>query len=149
VSDRPEIDDMCQSLTRLLATSARPVRRVRLQRGDLIVEMEWPDEVAVAPAGSVAATPAPAPDQDADAGLTYVCAAMVGTFYRAPQPDAEPFVQEGDTVRAGQQVAALEAMKMIMPVHATDEGEVVKILVPNGTPVEYGERLIAIAPTSD
>jgi acetyl-CoA carboxylase biotin carboxyl carrier protein len=97
----------------------------------------------------VTATPAPAPDQDADAGLTYVCAAMVGTFYRAPQPDAEPFVQEGDTVRAGQQVAALEAMKMIMPVHATDEGEVVKILVPNGTPVEYGERLIAIAPTSD
>jgi acetyl-CoA carboxylase biotin carboxyl carrier protein len=148
VSDSPdELDDVCRSLGRLLETSARPVRRVRLQRGDLMVEMEWPDEVVVHGAGPVVAAPEP-PAEDSDAGLTYICAAMVGTFYRSPQPGADPFVSEGDTVRAGQQVAALEAMKMIMPVNAAQGGEVVKVLVPNGTPVEYGERLIAIAPVS-
>ena len=67
-------------------------------------------------AAVASATPAVQPV--ADDGLHYVCAAIVGTFYRGPEPGAAPFVSEGDMVRPGQQIAILEAMKMMMPVEA-------------------------------
>ncbi|MEU4551157.1 acetyl-CoA carboxylase biotin carboxyl carrier protein [Micromonospora violae] len=133
------LDAAVRSLARLIGSTPGPVRRARLQHGDLVVEVEWPE---AAPA--VAMVPAAAP-VEADAGLHYVCAPMVATLYLAPSPGADPFVREGDQVIPGQQVAILEAMKMMIPVEADCAGEVVKVLVPNATPVEYGERLIALA----
>ncbi|TDC72092.1 hypothetical protein E1200_00260 [Actinomadura sp. GC306] len=69
---------------------------------------------------------------------------MVGTFYSAPEPGAEPFVAVGDEVRAGQQIAILEVMKLMTPVAADRAGRVVEVLVPDGTPVEFGTGLIAV-----
>ena len=134
--DADPLDAAVRSLARLIGSTPGPVRRARLQHGDLVVELEWPE------GAPLVAAPPPV---ETDAGLHYVCASMVATLYLAPSPGADPFVREGDRVVAGQQVAILEAMKMMIPVEADRAGEVVKVLVPNATPVEYGERLIAIA----
>nr|WTA68391.1 acetyl-CoA carboxylase, biotin carboxyl carrier protein [Micromonospora sp. NBC_00855] len=138
--DADPLDAAVRSLARLIGSTPGPVRRARLQHGDLVVEVEWPEGTP----GVAAAVPA-VPLVEADAGLHYVCAPMVATLYLAPSPGADPFVSEGDRVVPGQQVAILEAMKMMIPVEADRAGEVVKVLVPNATPVEYGERLIALA----
>jgi acetyl-CoA carboxylase biotin carboxyl carrier protein len=75
-------------------------------------------------------------------------ATVVGTFYRAPEPGAEPFAREGETVQPGQQVAILEAMKMMLPVEATAAGKITGFLVEDGAPVEFGTPLIALSPAS-
>ncbi|MBL1100834.1 acetyl-CoA carboxylase biotin carboxyl carrier protein [Streptomyces coffeae] len=90
---------------------------------------------------------APAP-QDAAPGMRYVQAPTVGTFYHAPEPGAPPFVAVGDLVRPGQPVGVLEVMKMMSTVEADSAGRVVEILVPNGQPVEYQQRLLAVEPLS-
>lgn len=71
---------------------------------------------------------------------------IVGTFYAAPQPDAPPFVQLGDKVEVGRVLCIVEAMKLMNEIEADVAGEVVRILVENGQPVEYGEPLFAIQP---
>lgn len=141
----PELlDAVCRSAAKLMSASAGPVRRMRLQAGEVAVEVEWPDPVPVAAAaGPSAPTPSTV---DSDTGLHHVCSPIIGTFYHAPEPGAEPFVREGDVVDKGQQVAIVEAMKMMVPVEADRPGEVVEILVADGVPVEYGERLIAVRP---
>lgn len=80
-----------------------------------------------------------------DTSVYYVSAPMVGTFYRSPEPGAPPFVNEGDVVRPGQQVAILEAMKMMLPVEADRAGVLKAVLAADAGPVEYGERLFAIS----
>lgn len=74
-----------------------------------------------------------------------VCSPSVGTFYRAPEPGAPPFVAEGDPVQPGQQIAIVEAMKLMLPVEATRAGRVIRILKSDGEPVEYGEPLLELA----
>jgi acetyl-CoA carboxylase biotin carboxyl carrier protein len=74
----------------------------------------------------------------------YVQSPMVGTFYRAPSPDADPFVQEGDSVRKGSPLCIIEAMKMMNEIEAEIGGKVVRILCENGQPVEYGQPLMVI-----
>jgi len=69
---------------------------------------------------------------------------MVGTFYRAPSPGAKPFVEVGDTVKVGQTVCIIEAMKLLNEIEADKDGVVKAILAENGQPVEYGEPLLAI-----
>jgi acetyl-CoA carboxylase biotin carboxyl carrier protein len=69
---------------------------------------------------------------------------MVGTFYRAPSPGSKPFVEVGDTVKAGQTVCIIEAMKLLNEIEADKDGVVKAILAENGQPVEYGEPLLAI-----
>jgi acetyl-CoA carboxylase biotin carboxyl carrier protein len=69
---------------------------------------------------------------------------MVGTFYRAPSPDASPFVEEGDSVRKGQTLCIIEAMKMMNEIEAEVAGRVLKILCENAQPVEYGQPLVVI-----
>ncbi|HKC45621.1 MAG TPA: acetyl-CoA carboxylase biotin carboxyl carrier protein [Burkholderiales bacterium] len=69
---------------------------------------------------------------------------MVGTFYRSPSPDAKPFVEVGDTVKAGQTICIIEAMKLMNEIEADADGVVKAILVENGQPVEYGEALLVI-----
>ncbi|WP_052914431.1 acetyl-CoA carboxylase biotin carboxyl carrier protein [Protofrankia coriariae] len=69
----------------------------------------------------------------------------MGVFYRAPEPGAKPFVAEGDLITRGQQVAIIEAMKLMIPVEADASGRVLEILVADGTPVEHGQPLLTVA----
>lgn len=69
---------------------------------------------------------------------------MVGTFYRKPSPEAPPFVEEGDTVRKGQPLCIIEAMKMMNEIEAEVAGRVVRVLCESGQPVEYGQALMVI-----
>jgi acetyl-CoA carboxylase biotin carboxyl carrier protein len=77
-------------------------------------------------------------------GIHYVTSPIVGTFYRASNPTAAPFVSPGDYVKPGQTLCIIEAMKLMNEIESDVAGEVVKVLVENGTPVEYGERLFAV-----
>jgi acetyl-CoA carboxylase biotin carboxyl carrier protein len=136
------LEAVCRSAAQLMTASSGPVRRMKLQAGDVAVELEWPESVptvAVLP-------PTPSMMDELDPDLNYVCSPIIGTFYRAPEPGAEPFVREGDEVEKGQQIAIVEAMKMMVPVEADYAGTVAEILVSDGTSVEYGERLIAVRP---
>ena len=76
--------------------------------------------------------------------LAVVKSPIVGTFYRAPEPGAPPFVEVGRTVRKGQMLCIIEAMKLMNEIESEYEGELVKVYVENGQPVQYGERLFAI-----
>jgi len=139
------IDELCRSAAKLVESAQGPLKSVRLQAGDLVVELEWPAGepglAPVSPAPAAAVTPTP----DVPAGHL-IAAPLVGTFYRAPTPGAPPFVEVGDEVAAGQQVAIVEAMKLMNPVEADRAGRVVDILAGDGTSVEYGEALIVLAP---
>jgi acetyl-CoA carboxylase biotin carboxyl carrier protein len=103
-----------------------------------------------APAPAQASAPAPAPKPEAPKEDTSkyveVKAPIVGTFYRAPSPDAEPFVKEGDTVKKGQVLCIIEAMKLMNEIESEVSGVVRKILVSNGEPIEYGQVLFLIEP---
>jgi acetyl-CoA carboxylase biotin carboxyl carrier protein len=69
---------------------------------------------------------------------------IVGTFYSSPSPDASPFVKVGDTIQSGQVVCIIEAMKLMNEIEADVSGEIVRALVENGQPVEYGQGLFAV-----
>ncbi|HYR44545.1 MAG TPA: acetyl-CoA carboxylase biotin carboxyl carrier protein [Terriglobia bacterium] len=103
-----------------------------------------PAIAAVAPALSTA--PATQTPLETGEDLFYVKSPIVGTFYRAPSPNSEPFVSAGDFVEKGSVVCIIEAMKLMNEIESDLAGEVVSILVENGQPVEYGERLFAIRP---
>lgn len=101
--------------------------------------------VAPAPVAAPAAAPvaeaAPAP---AEAAGHQVLSPMVGTFYRAPGPDAKPFVEVGQSVTAGETIGIVEAMKMMNPIEADKTGVVSAILVDDGAAVEFDQALIVI-----
>ena len=78
--------------------------------------------------------------------LHLVKSPIVGTFYEAPSPGAEPFVRVGDTVEVGQIICVIEAMKLMNEIEADVAGEVVKCYVSHAQPVEYGEILFAVRP---
>ena len=89
----------------------------------------------------------PAPTAAAAADEHIIKSPIVGTFYAGPSPDAGPFVRVGDFVEAGQTVCIIEAMKLMNEIEADIGGEVARVLVENGHPVEYGEPLFALRPT--
>ena len=89
----------------------------------------------------VAAAAAPAP---AEEPLHFVTSPIVGTFFRSPSPTAEVFVKLGDTIQEGQTLCIIEAMKLMNEIPSDISGTVVKILVENGQPVEYGQPLFGI-----
>ncbi|MGH7416338.1 MAG: acetyl-CoA carboxylase biotin carboxyl carrier protein [Candidatus Rokuibacteriota bacterium] len=100
----------------------------------------WPAS-GTPPASSAPAAPhAPATDDH----LVPIVAPMVGTFYRAPSPDAQPFIKEGDQVDEGQVVCIIEAMKLFNEIQAEARGRVARVLVENATPVEYGQPLFLL-----
>jgi acetyl-CoA carboxylase biotin carboxyl carrier protein len=104
--------------------------------------------VAAAPLPVAVAAPPPPPATVASRGdLQPITAPMVGTFYRSPAPGDPPFVDLGTRIRAGQTVCILEAMKLMNELEAEVAGEVVEILVDNGTPVEFGQVLMRIRPS--
>jgi acetyl-CoA carboxylase biotin carboxyl carrier protein len=98
------------------------------------------------PAAAAQATAAP-PVAEAPTALEghIVKSPMVGTFYRAGSPGAKPFVEVGDTVKAGQTICVIEAMKLMNEIEADKDGVVKAIMVENAQPVEYGEPLMMIA----
>lgn len=101
---------------------------------------------ARAPAAAPAEAPAAAPAPAANANQKAITSPMVGTFYRAPAPDADPFVEVGDIVEVGQTVCIIEAMKLMNEIEAETRGRVVQILAENAQPVEFGQKLVLIEP---
>lgn len=81
-----------------------------------------------------------------DSNREEIVAPMVGTFYRSPAPDADPFVKKGDTVNPGETLCIIEAMKLMNEIEVEIRGKIVEILVENGQAVEYGEPLFVIEP---
>jgi acetyl-CoA carboxylase biotin carboxyl carrier protein len=99
---------------------------------------------APAPAAAPVSSAPAAAEADPHAGLHIVKSPIVGTFYAAPSPDAEPFVAVGDTVAVGKVLCIVEAMKLMNEIESDAAGEIVKIFVKPGQPVEYGQALFAI-----
>lgn len=79
--------------------------------------------------------------------LLTITSPIVGTFYRSPSPDAEPFVDVGSNIKKGQIICVIEAMKLMNEIESEIDGIVVRVLVENGHPVEYGEPLFLVEPT--
>ena len=118
----------------------------RVRNGAAPVQVHQPVTVAQpmpvpVPAPEAAPAPAPAAPQQTGTPLT---SPMVGTFYRAPSPGADPFVKVGDTVKKGQVVCIIEAMKLLNEVEADMDGTVKEVCVENGQPVEFGQSLFII-----
>jgi acetyl-CoA carboxylase biotin carboxyl carrier protein len=149
-----------QQLRELLdQLSKSDIQEFRLEAGDLRLEVRRnlpavvtaaavpPPVAPVAPAPLPAAAAPPPPATAASRGdLQPITAPMVGTFYSSPAPGEPPFVDLGTRIRAGQTVCILEAMKLMNELEADVAGEVVEILVENGTPVEFGQVLMRIRP---
>ena len=100
--------------------------------------------VVAAAAAPPAAPPAAAPVEDGGAQLAIVKSPIVGTFYRSAEPGAAPFVNVGDSVKKGQVLCIIEAMKLMNEIDSEYEGEITNVYVENGQPVQYGERIFAI-----
>jgi len=126
--------------------------RVRIARGGVVnltplagsTAPASPPAAAAAPAANAPAPPA-APQPPAAAEGHVVKSPMVGTFYRAPAPEAKPFVDVGGTVKEGDTICVIEAMKLMNEIEADAAGTIKAILVENGQPVEYGQALFIIA----
>jgi acetyl-CoA carboxylase biotin carboxyl carrier protein len=86
-----------------------------------------------------------APIEDASGQIT-ITSPIVGTFYRSPSPDADPYVEEGDYVKKGQVLCIVEAMKLMNEIESEVDGRITKILVESTKPVEYGQALFLIDP---
>ena len=122
-------------------------RRVRLRKPTRVHTpvAEPAEHVSADPAPSLSpVTPSGIED---DEGLVVVKSPIVGTYFRAPDPDAEPFVEVGASISRGQVLCIIEAMKLMNEIDAEVGGEIVSIFVENGQPVQYGEPLFAIRPT--
>jgi acetyl-CoA carboxylase biotin carboxyl carrier protein len=122
-------------------------RRIRIRRnapGPTVVAAAAP---AVVTAPAVAAMPA-APAADEEAGLVTVTSPIVGTYYESPAPGAPEFVKTGEAVEAGQVLCIIEAMKLMNEIEAEVAGTLVRKLVTNGQPVEFGQPLLLVRPRS-
>jgi acetyl-CoA carboxylase biotin carboxyl carrier protein len=147
----------------------RDISEFELERGDVKVRIRRGHDVhshvvtshvpaftpAPAAAGTAGQTPSAAPPASpptpeaapaAEESLHIVNSPIVGTFYEAPAPGSPPFVKPGDVVQAGQVLCIIEAMKLMNEIESDIGGEIVKRLVANNQPVEYGQPLFAIRP---
>ena len=142
--NKPEVvllEDILELILKLENTS---VEEFEVETGGLKVRVKY--------SKGVPSQPVPAKEQEQreekeeSAGYFVVESPMVGTFYRAPAPGAEPFVKEGDYVEKGQTLCIIEALKVMNEIESEVSGVVRKILVENGQPVEYGQPLFYIEP---
>ena len=157
-----KFEEICE-LIELVGSSGVAV--VEIEHAGSRVRVEGRPQAAVAPAAVPAASaavdgasPAPpsapsaaadtqSPPSDAaavDEDLHVVNSPIVGTFYRAPNPDADPYVKVGDFVEQGQTLCIVEAMKLMNEIESDVSGTVVKVLPENAQPVEYGEQLFVV-----
>ena len=150
----PAGDDRVVELTRRLAgvLTELGLSEVEVESADVRVRVQRTTVAPTVMAPAVAPTPAAvAPERPlvAEVGgptLVTVEAPMVGTFYRASSPTADPYVQEGDVVKEGQVLCIIEAMKLMNEIEAKTAGRIARILVENSQPVEYGQPLFLIDP---
>jgi acetyl-CoA carboxylase biotin carboxyl carrier protein len=149
-----------QELIDYISNSGLAEVKIKTEEFELSIK-KYADSAAVAPApqvfmhapapAPVAAAPAPAPAPTAapastPSNLVEIKSPMIGTFYLTPNPDSAPFVTEGASVRAGQTVCIIEAMKLFNEIESEISGKIVKILVSNATPVEYDQPLFLVDP---
>jgi len=128
--------------------------KLNIKRGSggapVVATSSAPAPATPAPAAPAAPAPAPAapavapaPAED-EKGITYIKSPMVGTFYRAPSPESPPFVEVNASVDENTPVCIIEAMKIMNEILAEVKGTIVEVLVENGQPVEYGQRLFKV-----
>jgi acetyl-CoA carboxylase biotin carboxyl carrier protein len=146
-----ELDAVHDSVLAIVARARRPPAAVRVAVGDVSVEARWADRDGGTASGDVPAGPAAgdgpsARDTPPADGRVHVVSPTAGTFYRAPTPGDPPFVEVGDHVGAGQQVAVVESMKIFFAVHAEVAGVVVAVLAGDGSLVDHGHPLLAVQP---
>ena len=121
------------------AAAAAPTERIITVQAPSAAASQM--QVPPAPPAAPAAAPAPPPEN-----LHMVRSPIVGTYYESPSPGSPPFVKPGDIVETGQIICIVEAMKLMNEIEADASGEIVKMLVANGQPIEYGQELFAIRP---
>ena len=139
---RLEGEDFCLEVKRNLETSSDSIASKKKITSD---DTDSPPPQSKIDALPVPSTPPPSvPGSRSD--LVEVTAPMVGTFYRAPGPEEPPFVEIGSRINVGQAVCILEAMKLMNELESEVSGEVIEILVENGTPVEFGQVLMRLKP---
>jgi len=130
-----------------LTEGEEKVRISRQPAGQAQFPAYMPQMMQYAPTAAPAAAPAAAPVAESGAAAIeghVVKSPMVGTFYRAPSPDAKPFVDVGSSISSGDTLCIIEAMKLLNEIEADHSGVIKAILVENGQPVEYGEPLFII-----
>ena len=120
--------------------------KVRLRKGNggeegVVIERLPVPRASAAPTG-----PVPVPDFPAKPEGTEIKSPMVGTFYRAPAPEAPPFVEVGQEIQVGQVLCILEAMKLMNEIKSEVKGRIIKITVENAQPVEFGQTLFIVEP---
>jgi acetyl-CoA carboxylase biotin carboxyl carrier protein len=125
--------------------------KVRIKREKFLTSLELPRAALGAPPQEPAAAAPSAPESPAGRAeetqrVVTVTSPLVGTFYRAASPDAQPFVEVGDRVSKGQVICIVEAMKLMNEIEADVDGVIAKVLVENSQPVEYGEPLFLVEP---
>jgi acetyl-CoA carboxylase biotin carboxyl carrier protein len=119
------------------------IRKGSLSSGTAVAPTVAPVAIAAVPIVAPTAAAAPAA---IDKNWVEVTSPMVGTFYRASGPDEPPFIEVGDTIRLGQAICIIEAMKLMNELEAEVAGEVMEILVENGKPIEFGQALMRVKP---
>lgn len=152
----PTIAELRAEAERLINTAGRPVRRVSLRAGESTLEVDWetPPEAPSSAVGQgterVLAADLSGPVEDQSGSAPYqVTAPLVGTVYLSPEPGAAQFVRVGDTVTAGQQLAIIEAMKLMNPIVADRDGVVTGVRVEDGKMAEFGEVLFELSSDDD
>ncbi len=150
--ERPEmkvaLKFVCEPAASPVAPLASGVDMTQLAR--MMAAQGAPESMASLPVAPMPAAPAAAAAEtteaapDPSAGGHIIKSPIVGTFYDAPSPEAEPFVRVGDRVKVGQVLCIVEAMKLMNEIESDADGEVVKILVRTSQPVEYGQALFAV-----
>lgn len=124
--------------------------KLRIKRGQAVLPapmaVSYPAPVAASapPPLAVAASAPAASAPEKEEGIDIIKSPIVGTFYEAASPGSPAFVKEGDTVAVGQVLCIVEAMKLMNEIESDAAGQIVKILVSNGQPVEYGQPLFKI-----
>jgi acetyl-CoA carboxylase biotin carboxyl carrier protein len=160
LSTAPAPDDGARALSDEIVELARALpgdlRRLTVRSGDRAIEVEWaPDALAVSDGsrtapGFVPARPDPTsgeqPASEIPEGICVVRAPLVGTFYAAPSPGADPFVRVGDEIESGQTLGIVEAMKLMNPILADEPGVVTEIFVSDTESVEYDQVLAYLRP---
>jgi oxaloacetate decarboxylase alpha subunit len=125
--------------------------RIRISRnshagtnGSVVVSGAVPHDYQAAPPAPMPIAAAESRPVDDTGGMTPVKSPMVGTFYRAPAPDADPYIEPGDRIEPGQTLCIIEAMKLMNEIQAEVRGKVVRVMAGNGQPVEYGQTLFLV-----
>ena len=142
-----------QALIKFVAKSG--AQEVSLETEDFKINIKTGSEAgeqptyiqAVAPQAPVAMPAAPAPAADDTSNYITVKSPMIGTFYRSAGPDVDPFVKVGDTIKPGDVLCIVEAMKLFNEIESEVSGKIVKVLVDDQTPIEYDQPLFLVDPS--